>query len=141
MIAAQRIIRIMYGIKMEMLNNVHKRQIVIILFQRKLTLNSIIMNVKKILVWILIISIKIIIMKILFLAYLNVIMYIIIINNKKKVTKCVQINNNAFNLIIINIHLLLMRNYAYNHVKIMYGNKYNKLNNVDILCLVKKMNL
>lgn len=49
-IAAQRIIRIMYGIKMEMLNNVHKRQIVIILFQRKLTLNLMIMNVNKILV-------------------------------------------------------------------------------------------
>ena len=133
--------RIVYGIKTEMLNNVHKEQIVTILFQKKLILNLIIMNVRKIHAWILIIFIKIIIMKIQFHVYLNVIMYIIITRIKIRVIRYVQINNNVFNLIIINIHQLVIKNYVYNHVKIMYGNKFNKLNNVDIQCLVNKMNL
>ena len=44
------ILLIMFGIKMVKLNNVHKEQIVIILFQKRHLFNLIIMNVKKILV-------------------------------------------------------------------------------------------
>ena len=44
------IMTIMFGIKTEILNNVHKEQIVTILFQKRHLLNMITMNVKKTLV-------------------------------------------------------------------------------------------